>query len=47
LHSRSKAAAVSSALTIAEGLTRKVEDGGELMIRKADGTIETVIITGM
>ena len=47
LHSRSKALTVSSALAITEGLTRKIEEGGELMIRKKDGTMETVVITGL
>ena len=47
LHVRSKAAAVSSALAITEGLTRRVEDGGELMIKRKDGTVESVVIAGM
>ncbi len=47
LHARNKAAAVSSALAIAEGLTRRVEQGDELMLRKKDGTLEKVLITGM
>ena len=47
LRSRNKAEAVSSALAITEGLTRKIEDGGKLMIKKKDGTMETVVITGM
>ena len=47
LHARNKASAVSSALAIAEGLTREVEKGGELMIRKSDGTVDNVVIVGM
>ena len=47
LHSRSKALTVSSALAIAEGLTRKIAEGGELIIRKKDGSMETVMITGL
>ena len=47
LHARNKASAVSSALAIAEGLTRKIEDGGELIVRKRNGTDETVIIPGL
>ena len=47
LHSRSKALTVSSALAIAEGLTRKIADGGELIVRKKDGSMETVIIAGL
>lgn len=47
LHSRNKASAVSSALAITEGITRRLADGGELMIRKKDGTLESVMITGM
>ena len=47
LHSRNKAAAVSTALAITEGLTRQIEQGEELMIRKKDGTLEKVMIAGM
>lgn len=47
LHARNKATAVSSALAITEGLTRKIEQGEELMLRKKDGTLEKVMITGM
>ena len=47
LHSRNKAAAVSSALAITEGLTRKIEQGEELMLRKKDGTVEKIMIAGM
>ena len=46
LHSRNKASTVSSALAITEGITRKIEDGGELIIRKKDGSMETVVIAG-
>ena len=47
LHSRNKASAVSGALAIAEGLTRKIEDGGELIDRRRNGIDETVIIPGL
>lgn len=47
LHARSKASAVSGALAIAESLTRKIEDGGELIVRRRNGTDETVIIPGL
>ena len=47
LHSRTKASTVSSALAIAEGITKKIEDGGELMIKRRDGSMETLIIAGL
>ena len=47
LHSRNKAAAVSSALAITEALTGKIEQGEELMLRKKDGTLEKIMIAGM
>ena len=47
LNSRNKASTVSSALAITEGITRKIEDGGELMIRKKDGSMEALIIAGL
>ena len=47
LNSRNKAATVSSALAITEGLAKKLAEGGELIIRKRDGTLETVLITGL
>ncbi len=47
LNSRNKASTVSSALAIAEGITRKIEDGGELLIKKKDGSTETVVIAGL
>ena len=47
LQSRNKASTVSTALAITEGITRKIEDGGELIIRKKDGSIETVLIAGL
>ena len=47
LHSRNKASTVSTALAITEGITRKIEDGGELIIRKKDGSMETVVIAGL
>ena len=47
LHSRNRAAAVSSALAITEGITRKIVQGEELLLRKKDGTMEKIIIAGM
>ena len=47
LHSRNKASTVSTALAITEGITRRIQDGGELMIRKKDGSLETMIIAGL
>ena len=46
LQSRSKASAVRSALAIAEGITRSIERGEEVLIRTRDGSLERVIITG-
>lgn len=47
LHSRNKASTVSTALAITEEITKKIEDGGELIIRKKDGSMETVVIAGL
>ena len=47
LHSRNKASTVSTALAITEEITRRIMDGGELMLRKKDGSLETVIIAGL
>ena len=47
LHSRTKASTVSAALAITEGITRRIVDGNELMIRKKDGSLETVVIAGL
>lgn len=47
LHSRNKASAVSSALAITEGITSKLKDGAELMIKRKDGVMETVFITDL
>lgn len=47
LHMRNKASAVSGALAIAAALTRKIEDGGELIVRNSNGKSETVIIPGL
>ena len=46
LHARSKASAVSSALAIAEGITRSIERGEEVLIRTKDGSLERVLIAG-
>ena len=47
LNLRNKASTVSSALAITEGLIRKIVSGEELLIRKKDGSMETVIIAGL
>ena len=47
LNTRNKASTVSSALAIAEGITKKIEDGGELIVRKKDGSMETIVIAGL
>ena len=47
LHARNKASAVSSALAIAEELTRRIEDGDDLIVRRRNGKSETVIIPGI
>ena len=47
LHSRSKASAVSNALSIAEGITRSIERGEEVLIRTKDGSLERVFIAGV
>ena len=47
LNARNKASTVSSALAIAEGITKKIEDGGELIVRKKDGSLETIVIAGL
>ena len=43
LHSRNKASAVSSALAISEGITRRIKEGGELQIKGKDGRVDTII----
>ncbi len=47
LNTRNKASAVSSALAITEGITRMVQDGGEVMVRRKDGSMETLVIPGL
>ena len=47
LNSRSKASAVSSALSIADTLTDLLKDGGTLLKRDRDGSMERIIITGL
>ena len=44
---RNKTLTVSSALAITEGLTRKIESGDELLLKKKDGSIQTVVIAGL
>lgn len=47
LNSRNKASTVSAALAITQGIAKKLEEGGELIIRKKDGSVETVVIAGL
>ncbi len=47
LDTRNKASTVSSALAITEGITRKIEEGGELIVRKKDGSLETLFVAGL
>ena len=47
LNARSKASAVSSALAIAEGITKSIERGEQVLIRKKDGSLEQVFIAGV
>lgn len=47
LHSRNKASAVSSALAITEGITSRMQNGEELMIKRKDGSMETVVFTDL
>lgn len=47
LNTRNKASAVSSALAITEGITRMVQDGGEVIVRRKDGSMETLVIPGL
>ena len=46
LDARNKATAVSNALAITDGLTKRLANGDELLIRKG-GSLETVFIPGM
>ena len=47
LHSRSKAATVSTALSVTAALADIIEDGGTLMIRNQDGSMEGLTIIGL
>ena len=47
LHSRTKASAVSSALVIAEEITKRLEHGEQVLVRKADNSVERVFIPGV
>lgn len=47
LDARNKASTVSSALAITEGIARRLEDGGELIVKNKDGSMETVVIAGL
>lgn len=47
LHSRSKASAVSSALVIAEEITKRLELGEQVLVRKKDKSMERVFIPGV
>jgi|GEM_PF-4746270 len=42
--SRSKAQAVSTALSVTKILAQRMSKGGEVLIRGKDGTLETLII---
>jgi len=47
LHSRSKADAVSAALSITTSLAEYLKKGDQLILRKKDGTTERLIIPGI
>lgn len=47
LRSPSKASAVASALAIAEDLTRRLERGEEVLIRRKDGSGQQVFLPGV
>ena len=47
LHSRSKAATVSTALSVTAALADIIEGGGTLMIRNQDGSMEGLTIIGL
>ena len=47
LHSRSKASTVSSALAITDALADLVDNGGTLLVRGRDGSMERLIIPGL
>lgn len=46
-HTRSKAEAVSAALTITSSLSDLLQGGKELIIRNKDGDLEKIIIPGL
>ncbi len=47
LNSRSKAATVSAALSLTTTIVDAIKMGGEIMVRKPDGSMEKLVITGM
>ena len=47
LNSRSKASTVSNALAITNELADLVGDGGTLLRRNSDGSMERIVITGL
>ncbi len=47
LHSRSKAATVSTALSVTATIADIIEKGGSVMIRNKDGSMDRLIITGL
>lgn len=47
LHSRSKAATVSTALSVTAALADIIADGGTLMVRNRDGSMEGITIIGL
>lgn len=47
MNTRNNAQAVSCALSFTSELTKLVKDGDELMVRRKNGTMERVLITGV
>ncbi len=47
LHSRSKAATVSTALSVTAELADIIRDGGTLMVRNRDGSMQGLAIIGL
>ncbi len=44
MHTRSKAQAVSTALSVTTALAENMKPGSELLIRQKDGSVEKIII---
>ncbi len=47
LHSRSKAATISMALSVTATIADIIAEGGTMMVRNPDGFMERLIITGI